>query len=89
MLFMRGQPLILSAAHANIIEAYGTPEMFADGAVFFDRGELVEIIVFANRFAEQEIERHECGRIRMLKSAFGQSVMTAMATWQSWLGPEH
>jgi hypothetical protein len=64
-----------------IVESYGTPEFFADGATFIDRGEVMSGIYFVERETVNGIERHEIARIHFPRSKW----MAGLAAALVWL----
>lgn len=62
-----------------IIESYGTPEMYADGATFIDRGEVMTGVYFVERETANGIEFHEICRIHYPRSKWMAGLAAALA----------
>lgn len=76
------------AADPAIVDVFGVPEIFANGAVFRDCGEMVEIDLYAKRAVEGGgFTAYLCGVIRMLKTEFIVAVAMAKARLTAWMGP--
>lgn len=53
-----------------VIEGFGTPDLFANGAVLRDDGDVFTLVYFVTRRAGEAVEHHEVLRVRIPRSDF-------------------
>lgn len=58
------------ALQPKVVEAYGTPEYYSDGAVFFPHNEVMTSVFFVERIVGFKIERHEVCRIHFSRTGW-------------------
>lgn len=65
-----------------VIESIGVPEVYCDGAVTRDRGDVVKILCFLEHEGSGgRIARHQNLLVIMKRSGFGASFLTAAGEW--------
>lgn len=69
-----------------IVESYNTVEIYADGATFADRGEIMTGIYYVEREGADGITRYEVARIHFPRSKWMAGLSTVLARIKGWPG---
>lgn len=67
-----------------IIESVNTVELYADGATFVDRGEVMTGLYYVERDGQDGITRYEVARIHFPRSKWMAGLTAALARVKGW-----
>lgn len=63
----------------TVIETFGSPEYFGDGAIFLDRGEIITVVYFVERIVDGAIQNIEVCRVHRARRRWMESLERANA----------
>lgn len=78
--------LIRMTTVPKIVESYSGPEFFADGTIFLDRGEIVTMIHYVERYSGNNIKNIEVCRVHRARANWLRSLERANAMYRAGLG---